>query len=185
MYTFTRRLITTVAALAAIAAAGPQPARAQFVTIVHDPVNAVHLIVQVRNQLNQISQLANQIQNERANLQNFNTRGLWTRLQQRLVNLQAQIQSAQKTDQITGGVADAQMAQMNQEMATLQQLERLANGSGGNLQAQQAQARLQAEMIAQLQEQRQLTIAQLKQAQIEADQAMKRLHAPSQDPSTY
>jgi predicted methyltransferase len=162
-----------------------QPASAQFAGIVHDPLNEVHFIAQIENQINQISQVATQIQNQRTNLQTYSGSGLWTRLQQRLVSLQAQIANARKTDQITGGVADAQMAQMNQEMATLNNLENLANGSVGNVQAQQAQARLQSEMIAQLQEQRQLTLAQLKQAQIEADQAMQRYHGAAQDPSSY
>lgn len=168
-------IITTVLVL--------QPVSAQW--LVHDPVNGVQLILQVQKQVRQISELAIQIENQKTNLQNFSARGAWTRLQQRLVNLQAEIANAQKTDQITGGVADAQMSQMNQEIATLQRLENLANGSNGNLQAQQAQARLQAEMIAQLQEQRQLTIAQLKQAQIEADEAMRFYHGQSLDPSSY
>jgi len=185
MHKFSRRLTATVGTLVIAGILAVQPARAQFGGIVHDPLNAVHFIAQIQNQLNQINQLAAQIQIQKTNLQTFSGRGLWTQLQQRLINLQSQISSARKTNQITGGVADAQMSQMSQEMATLQNLENLANGSGGNVQAQQAQARLQAEMIAQLQEQRQLTLAQLKQAQIEADQAMQRYHGTSQDPSSY
>jgi type IV secretion system protein TrbJ len=162
-----------------------QPSSAQFGGVVHDPLNAVHFLTQIQNQINQINQLTTQINNERQNLQTYSSRGLWTQLQQRLVNLRSQIQNAVNSAQIAGGVADAQIAQMNQEIGTVQSLENLANNSTGNLAAQQASARLQSELISQIAEERQLTLAQVKQVQLEEQEALQRYHNKAQNPSTY
>lgn len=153
--------------------------------LVHDPLNAVHLITSVAHQITQITNQATQIEQAATNLRSYANAGSWADLATRLTNLQTVIQNAAAQHRISGSVADAQIAQMSKEITTLDTLERLANGSSGALQAQSASARLQAELVSQLQEQRQLTLSQIKQQQLAEDEALKRYHGHSTPPDQY
>ena len=153
--------------------------------LVHDPLNALHLIQSVSQQVTQITNQATQIRQTAANLKNYSTVGGWVDLSTRLTNLQNVVKNAAAQHKISGSVADAQISQMSQEIATLNTLQRLANGSGGALQAQSASTRLQAELVTQLQEQRQLTLAQIKQQQLAEQEAIKRYYGPSTPPDQY
>jgi conjugal transfer/entry exclusion protein len=176
------RALVLAAVVGATAPAGAQ-------VVVHDPLattaSTLHFISVIANQATQLQHMVTQLQNESINLRTFTNVGQWTQVQQRLAQLRTVITTAKTTGAITGNVADAQIARMNSELATVNSLENLANTSTGNVQAQQAMARLQAEMIAQLHEQRDLTLAQLKQTQLENADALAKYHAKPQDPSTY
>ena len=174
-----------------VAASIPTQSFAQF-AIVHDPANAVHLIQSVSHQVTQIANQAITIKNQAlqikqgaANLSTYSNVGQWSDLSARLLSLEGVVQSAARRHAISGDVADAQIQRMQQEIATLRGLERLANGSSGALQAETASARLEAELVAQLQEQRQLSLAQIKQQQLAEQEALNRYHGPATRPDQY
>jgi len=187
----TRRVTTLAMSLAVFAITGVPVAALAIVPVVDisaQPqwiLNIANQTTQITHQVSQIARLTQQVQAAKQNLQSYQGRGLWVQLTQRLVNLRAQIAQARRTSQISGSVADAQITQMNQEIATAQRLQQLADTSSGGLQAAQAQSRLTAELVAQIAEQRQLSLSQAKQVEFEQQEAMDRFHAPAQRPSTY
>ncbi len=178
---------TVLAALPGIAFAqvGPVPVvdignQIHFVTMVSQQAQ------QITHQVQQLEHLAAQVQAAKANLADYRGSGLWTKISSRLQNLAASVAAAKDAHTITPSVANAQIAQMNSEQTTLTALQALANGSQGALQAQSAQSRLLSEMITQLQEQRQLSLAQIKQDELGRQNSLRYLHGGNeQHPSQY
>lgn len=155
---------------------GPASAQVLGVGIVHDPLNAVHFLVQIKNQIQHINY-------DIANLQNFS--GGWSNVQQRLANLKTLVVQWSSQHNIAASVANQQIAQLNTELATLAQLQQLADNAGGSVQAAAAQSRLQSELISQVHEQRQLTLAQIKQDELAKQDAINQYHGQATNPGSY
>ncbi len=146
--------------LLAITAAA-RPVAAQWV--VHDPVNAAILVEQRLNQATQIQHQVVQIQNQLRNLRSYTYD--WSNIAAELRNLRATLSSpTAKVDN-----ANAQIHQMNGELETLAQIQARNNTAQGQLQATQTQTSLVAQMIGQLQKQRQLNLAAIMQEKAELD----------------
>ena len=152
----------------------PSISQAQFV--VHDPINEIHLLAQVQHDIQMV-------QAAMANLQSYQSS--WTNVGSRLVNMKQLVQTGANNQSISLAVANAQINQIQSELAAIKQLQTLANGAQGNLQIAGAQARLQSEVISQLAEQRQLTISEIEQDQKDKQDALDYYHTPAKDPSTY
>lgn len=152
----------------------PRTSQAQFV--VHDPINEIHLLAQVQHDIQMV-------QAATANLQAYRTS--WSNVSARLVNMKQFVQNGANSHSLSLTVANAQINQIQSELAAIKQLETLANGAQGNLQIAGAQARLQSEVISQLAEQRQLTISEIEQDQKEKQDALNYYHTPAKDPRTY
>jgi len=152
------------------------PALAQLgPSIVWDPRNEVHFLAQIQNQVQQINDAI-------ANSRTYT--GGWSNIRQRLVNLRQMVAQWNAQTSLSGTVADAQMQQLDGELATIGQLQQLGNSAQGRMQAIQVQNRLQAELVSQLHEQRQLTLAQIKQDQLEKDAALRRFYSQKLNPTT-
>jgi len=150
-------------------------ASAQFVGagIVHDPLNAAILVEQKLNQATQIQRQVDQIQNQLRNLRSYTYD--WSNIASQLQTLRATLSSpTAKVDN-----AKAQVQQMNGELATLAQLQARNNAAQGQLQATQTQTTLIAQMIGQLQKQRQLNLAAIMQEKAELDRFKAMGYQPS------
>ena len=141
--------LTTFCALS-IAMTSP-PASAQVIGggIVHDPLNAVILVEQKLNQATQIQRQVDQINNQLRNLRSYTFD--WS--------------SIAKVDN-----AKLQIQQMNGELTTLAQIQASSNNAQGQLQATQTQTALVAQLVGQVQKQRQLNLAAIMQEAAELKQ---------------
>lgn len=168
-----RRILVLMVALMTMGT----PAFAQFGgPIVHDPLNEVHFLAQVRNQIQQINDA---IANSRTYI------GGWSNIRQRLLNLRQMVSQWNAQSNLSGTVADAQIQQLDNELKTIGQLQQLGDSAQGRMQAIQVQNRLQAELISQLHEQRQLTLSQIKQDQLEKQDAMRRFYGRPTNPTDF
>jgi conjugal transfer/entry exclusion protein len=147
-------------------------AHAQFV--VHDPVNGVILIDQKLNQLTQIKNQVQQLQYQLQNLKPYSTD--WSGLLNQVEALRAQIAANAPT--IVN--ANAQLAQMHNEIATLQQLQAMSNGAQGSMQVAQTTNSLIATVVGQMQKQRALTINAIQEEERNKAAAYAALYGPSQ-----
>ncbi len=171
-----KALITIGVFSAMMATAVVGPASAQFGGIVHDPLNEIHFLAQVANQVRQINY-------DIANLKSYS--GGWSNIRTRLVDLRQMVARWNAQTSISGSVADVQLQHLDSELSTISQLQQLSDSAQGRMQAMQAQTRLQAELLSQLHEQRQLTLAQIKQDQLEREDALRRFHQLGPSPTTY
>lgn len=171
---FLRAFSISVPFILALLLSSPRASQAQWV--VHDPINEIHLLAQVQHDIQMV-------QAATANLQAYRTS--WTDVSSRLVNMKQVVQNGATSHALSLTVANAQINQIQSELAAIKQLETLANGAQGNLQIAGAQARLQSEVISQLAEQRQLTIAQIEQDQQEKAQAINYYSSAAKYPSQH
>ena len=147
-------------------------AEAQWV--VHDPINGVTLIDQKLNQMRQIANEVQQLQYQLRNLTPYSTN--WSSLVSQITALRAQIiRNAPTVDN-----ANAQLSQMSNELATLQQLQSLSNNSQGSMQVAQTTNTLVATLIGQVQKQRALTINAIREEEQNKAAAYAALYGPSQ-----
>lgn len=168
-----RRLLTAFAALCVAIAPGAQ-AEAQL--IVHDPINGVTLIDQKINQMKQIANQIQQLRNELRNLTPYSTS--WSDVIAQVAALRAKIvRSAPTIDN-----ANAQLAQMSDELSTLHELQAMSNGSQGALQVSQTTNSLLATLITQVQKQRALTINAIEEEEQNRKDAYAALYGPSRLP---
>jgi len=171
---FSRTIKFSVLCILVILCLSSSVSQAQFV--VHDPINEIHLLAQVQHDIQMV-------QAATANLQAYRTS--WSDVSSRLVNMKQFVQNGANSHGLSLTVANAQINQIQSELAAIKQLETLANGAQGNLQIAGAQARLQSEVISQLAEQRQLTIAQIEQDQREKAQAINYYSSAAKYPSEH
>jgi conjugal transfer/entry exclusion protein len=150
---------------------------AQFV--VHDPLNGVQLAIQVQKSVTLIENDVKILQTAQQNLATNNN--AWTNIQTRLVNLQQMINSTAANKNVSMTATNAQVAQLGTEISTITNLQHLAQNATGNMQAQGANTQMQSEVITQLEELRQLTLAE----KMDEQAALQRFHTPAKDPSTY
>ncbi|MGP6191595.1 MAG: hypothetical protein ACLPSH_16330 [Vulcanimicrobiaceae bacterium] len=142
--------------------------------LVHDPINNVTLIDQKLNQMKQIANEVQQIQYQLRNLTPYSTN--WSSLLSEVTALRAQIlRNAPTIDN-----ANAQLSQMTNEVATLQQLQSMSNGSQGSMQVAQTTNSLVATLIGQVQKQRALTISTIREEEQNKAAAYAALYGPSQ-----
>ena len=168
-----RHVLTALATLGIVIAPAAQ-AKAQWV--VHDPINGVTLVDQKINKMRQIANQIQQLQNELKNLTPYSTN--WSSVIAQVAALRAQI--ARNAPTIDN--ANAQLAQMSSELATLQQLQAMSNGSQGSLQVAQTTNSLLATLITQVQKQRALTINAIQEEEQNRRDAYAALYGPSQLP---
>jgi chromosome segregation ATPase len=132
--------------------------------IVHDPLNAAILVQQKLNQATQIQQQVDQINNQLRNLRSYSFN--WSNIATELRTLRATLSSPNaKVNNAT-----LQIQQMNGELATLSQIQASTNNAQGQLQATQTQTALVAQLVGQLQKQRQLNLAAIMQDNAELQQ---------------
>ncbi len=161
-----------LALLILLAPSVPKAADAQWV--VHDPINGVTLIDQKLNQMRQIANEVQQLQYQLRNLTPYSTN--WSSLVSQITALRAQIiRNAPTVDN-----ANAQLSQMSNELATLQQLQSLSNNSQGSMQVAQTTNTLVATLIGQVQKQRALTINAIREEEQNKAAAYAALYGPSQ-----
>lgn len=161
-----------LALLILLAPSVPNAADAQWV--VHDPINGVTLIDQKLNQMRQIANEVQQLQYQLRNLTPYSTN--WSSLVSQITALRAQIiRNAPTVDN-----ANAQLSQMSNELATLQQLQSLSNNSQGSMQVAQTTNTLVATLIGQVQKQRALTINAIREEEQNKAAAYAALYGPSQ-----
>ena len=156
--------LTTFCALS-IAMTSP-PASAQVIGggIVHDPLNAVILVEQKLNQATQIQRQVDQINNQLRNLRSYTFD--WSSIATELRTLRITLSSpTAKVDN-----ANLQIKQLNGELTTLAQIQASSNGAQGQLQATQTQTALVAQLVGQVQKQRQLNLATIMQEAAELKQ---------------
>lgn len=124
---------------------------------VHDPLNEAVLLQQKINQTTQIQRQVDQINNQLRNLQSYHFD--WSSIATELRDLRATISSP--TPKIDN--ANVQLQQMNDELATLANIQLSSNSAQGQLQATQSQTALIAQLVGQVQKQRQLNLATIVQ----------------------
>ncbi len=129
--------------------------------LVHDPANAVILIEQRLNQATQIQRQVDQINNQLRNLRSYTFD--WSSIADELRHLRATLSSP--TPEADN--AALQIQQMNGELGTLAQIQANSNGAQGQLQATQTQTALVAQLVGQVQKQRQLNLAAIMQEKVE------------------
>ncbi len=169
------RAITIVATLCYLIT--PCVTEAQFV--VHDPLNGVQLATQVEKS---VQILENDVRIAQAEQQNLAVnRTAWTDIQTRLLNLHQMASNGIKNQNFSMAAANAQISQIQTEFSAIAKWQNAAKNATGNLQAQGANAGLQSEIIAQLAELRQLSLAE----KLDEQTALKRYHTPATDPSKY
>ena len=135
------------------------PANAQVIGggIVHDPLNAAILVEQKLNQATQIQRQVDQINNQLRNLRSYSFD--WSSIATELRTLRITLSSpTAKVDN-----ANLQIQQLNGELATLAQIQGSSNSAQGQLQATQTQTALVAQLVGQVQKQRQLNLATIMQ----------------------
>lgn len=150
---------------------------AQFV--VHDPLNGVQLTTQIEKSVQILKNDVSIAQSEQQNL--TTSRTAWNDIQARLLNLQQMASSGIKNKNFSMAAADAQISQIQTELADIRRWQNAAKNATGNLQAQTANAGLESEIISQLAELRQLSLAE----QMDEQAALKKYHLQATDPSKY
>jgi conjugal transfer/entry exclusion protein len=167
MVTKTSRLAIVVVALLCLL---PPSASAQF--IVNDPQNGLVLIAQRINQLQQIQNQVQQLEYQLRNLRTYSQN--WQQMRQEVNAIRSMIaNSASKAT-----VATQQLAQMDSELATLEQLQQMSNGAQGQLQATQTTNMLVAQLASQIQKQRAMTAVAALEEQKHYDEAYRQLYPP-------
>ena len=166
-----RNPLTAFAALCLVAALG---ARVQAQWVVHDPVNGVTLVDQKLNQLKQIANQVKQLEYALRNLKPYSAD--WSSLMAQVAALRAQV----TRNRPTIDNANAQLSQMSDELATLQQLQSMSNNAQGSLQAAQTTNSLIANLIGQMQKQRALTLSSIREEEQNKRDAYAALYGPSQ-----
>jgi conjugal transfer/entry exclusion protein len=144
------------------------PVSAQF--IVNDPQNGLVLIAQRLNQLRQIQNQVQQMEYQLRNLRSYSQN--WQQMRQE-VNA---IRSAVANSSSKATIATQQLAQMDSELATIEQLQQMSNGAQGQLQATQTTNMLVAQLLSQIQKQRAMTAVAALEEQKQYDEAYRQLY---------
>jgi conjugal transfer/entry exclusion protein len=149
-------------------------ARGEAQVVVHDPLNGVTLVDQKINQMKQIANQVQQLQNELRNLTVYSTD--WSSIVAQVAGLRAQIVRHSRTIDS----ANTQLTEMGDELSTLAQLQSMSNNARGSMQVGQTTNSLIANLIAQMQKQRTLTLNAIREEEENKKDAYAALYGPSQ-----
>ena len=142
--------------------------------VVHDPINGITLIDQKLNQMTQIKHEIQQLQYQLQNLKAYTTN--WSGMLGEVQALRTQVAANAPTI----ATANSQLAQMNNEISELQQLQAMSNGAQGAMQVGQTTNSLIATLVSQMQKQRALTINAIQEEERNKQAAYAALYGPSQ-----